>query len=115
MNAARCSDRGPAHLLPGARRRVARARPVQGRRRREPVRSVPGETLGLVGESGCGKSTLGKTIVRLLKPTGRAHRVRRHGTSATLSRRAMKPFGREIQMIFQDPADSLNSGTRSAT
>ena len=67
-----------------------------------------GETLGLVGESGCGKSTLAKTVVRLLKPAGGV--VRFEGTDlAPLSRRELKPFRRNIQMIFQDPADSLNS------
>jgi peptide/nickel transport system ATP-binding protein len=69
---------------------------------------APGETLGLVGESGCGKSTLAKTVVRLLKPAGGS--VRFEGTDlAPLSRRELKPFRRQIQMIFQDPADSLNS------
>ena len=67
-----------------------------------------GETLGLVGESGCGKSTLAKTVVRLIKPVGGS--VRFEGTDlAPLSRRELKPFRRQIQMIFQDPADSLNS------
>lgn len=67
-----------------------------------------GETLGLVGESGCGKSTLGKAVVRLLAPTEGTIEFDGRDVSH-LSKKEMKPIRRDVQMIFQDPAESLNS------
>ncbi|MFD0936565.1 ABC transporter ATP-binding protein, partial [Methylobacterium trifolii] len=67
----------------------------------------PGETLGIVGESGSGKSTLARCIARFVDPT--AGHVRIGGDDiALLPARALHPYRRRIQVIFQDPYRSLN-------
>jgi oligopeptide/dipeptide ABC transporter ATP-binding protein len=72
------------------------------------LRIAPGETLGLVGESGCGKSTLGRCIARLYDPT--AGNIRFQGEDITRMRsRTLRPMRQNIQMIFQDPMESLNA------
>ena len=66
-----------------------------------------GSTVALVGESGCGKTTLGKTLIRLLAPTG--GQLRFDGQDlATLSESALRGFRRGAQIVFQDPYSSLN-------
>ena len=67
---------------------------------------APRETLAIVGESGCGKSTTGKALMNLIPWTGK---VVIDGTATHgLSRRAMRPVRRHIQMVFQDPYASLD-------
>jgi oligopeptide/dipeptide ABC transporter ATP-binding protein len=66
-----------------------------------------GETLGLVGESGCGKSTLARSVLRLIEPTAGAIRLDGHDVTR-LGKRALRPYRRQMQMIFQDPFSSLN-------
>jgi oligopeptide/dipeptide ABC transporter ATP-binding protein len=86
--------------------------PVRGTRGKVSVKALDGvdlewrrgEVLGIVGESGCGKSTLGRTLMGLQRPT--SGEVRFDGSP--LRRSALRPLRRRVQMVFQDPYQSLN-------
>lgn len=70
-----------------------------------------GETYSLVGESGCGKSTLGRTIIRLMDPTGGIIKYSGKDISG-ISQKDLKKYRKDMQLIFQDPMASLNPRMR---
>ena len=67
----------------------------------------PGKTLGLVGESGCGKTTVGRTILRLIPPTGGSVRYKGEDFFAFHGKQ-LRQVRRQMQIVFQDPVGSLN-------
>lgn len=73
-----------------------------------------GETLGLVGESGCGKTTVGRTLLRLIPATGGRVLFNGHDVFSA-SGSELQKLRRDMQIVFQDPAGSLNPRMRIAS
>jgi peptide/nickel transport system ATP-binding protein len=93
--------RGLTERLAGGRRRFVHA--VDG----VSFSLAKGEMMALVGESGCGKTTTVQSILGMVRPTSGA--IRLNGTSiAGLAERRMRPLRRSLQMIYQDPYESLD-------
>jgi peptide/nickel transport system ATP-binding protein len=105
--------KAPAILEVSNLSKTYREQSLTGRRRT--VRAVTdvsftlskGQTIGIVGESGSGKTTVARCVMRLIEPAGGSIRVAGREISH-LSRRALRPHRKAIQMVFQDPFRSLN-------
>jgi oligopeptide/dipeptide ABC transporter ATP-binding protein len=102
-------------------RDLAKRYPVRGQRKGAMLHAVdgvdlaiqPGESVGLVGESGCGKSTLVRLLARLVDPTAGAILLDGKDTTAvTQAQFVASPDRARIQVVFQDPMESLNPSFR---